>query len=140
MITGGCRCGEIEFSCSEKPHFVSTCHCMDCQKFSGSSFINWALFKRGALSINQGQPKEISCTEGVFRGFCCDCGTTLYWRRSDQSKWIDITVGSLDQPLPYEPQAEVFVAHKLPWVILNPNIPHYEHGPYDSSRTAESSA
>ncbi|MGI1679306.1 MAG: GFA family protein [Cellvibrionaceae bacterium] len=137
MITGGCRCGEIEFSCSEKPHFVSTCHCMDCQKFSGSSFINWALFRSKAISMGQGRPKEVSCTEGVYRGFCRDCGTHLYWRRSDRPQWVDITVGSLDQPLPYEPQAEAYVAHKLPWVILNPNIPHYDYEPFDLPAVTE---
>ena len=137
MITGGCRCGEIEFSCYSKPKFVGTCHCMDCQKFSGAPFLNWALFKRDHFVVSQGHPKEVSCTQGVYRGFCGDCGTNLYWRRSDQPDWIDITVGSLDNPLPYMPQAEAYVSRKLPWVKLNPEIPHHQFGPFEPARVEE---
>ncbi|MEX1033625.1 MAG: GFA family protein [Cellvibrionaceae bacterium] len=131
MITGGCRCGEIEYSCAKPPSYVGNCHCLDCQKFTGAPFVNWATFKRGDFALTQGQPKEVSCTQGVHRGFCGDCGTQLYWRKDDQPVWIDITVGSLDNPLPYEPQGEAFVSRKLPWVRLNDALPHYQLAPFE---------
>jgi hypothetical protein len=129
MISGSCRCGEIEYVCAHKPVYVGNCHCLDCQKFTGAPFVNWATFKRKDVQVTQGQPKQVSCTEGVHRGFCADCGTHLFWWRDDLSEWIDVTVGSFDNPLPYPPQGEAFVSRKLPWIALGERIPHFQFGP-----------
>lgn len=126
MITGSCRCGEVEYLCRENPGFVNICHCLDCQKSSGASFMTWASFVRDEVTWVDGRPKEINTSQDVYRGFCGHCGTNLYWRHAAQPSMIDLSVGSFDHPLPHKPQAELFTSRKLPWVTLNPNIPHYE--------------
>lgn len=130
MITGGCRCGDIEFVCTEAPSYVGNCHCMDCQKFSGAPVVNWALFRRSQVKITQGRPKEISCTDGIYRQFCGRCGTHLFWQQVDAPLWMDVTVCSFDNPLPHEPQGEAYISRKLPWVQLDKSIPHHQQGPF----------
>lgn len=131
MITGGCRCGDIEYACADRPTYVGNCHCLDCQKFSGAPFVNWALFRRSQVRVTQGRPREISCTQGVYRSFCGRCGTHLFWQQVDSPLWMDVTVCSLDNPLPHEPEGNAFVTRKLPWVILDPKIPHHPKGPFE---------
>jgi len=30
-IKGGCTCGKVKYSISEKPLFTQACHCVDCK-------------------------------------------------------------------------------------------------------------
>ena len=36
--TATCRCGQLQAKCTGKPVRVSACHCLECQKRSGSAF------------------------------------------------------------------------------------------------------
>jgi hypothetical protein len=41
-FSGGCACGSIRYICSRAPVAMLNCHCLDCQRSSGSP-----LFTRG---------------------------------------------------------------------------------------------
>ena len=36
---GGCLCGDVRFKLTAEPMYVQACHCLDCQRISGSAFI-----------------------------------------------------------------------------------------------------
>lgn len=36
--TATCQCGQLRANCNGEPVRVSVCHCLDCQKRSGSAF------------------------------------------------------------------------------------------------------
>jgi hypothetical protein len=36
--TGGCQCGKIRYEITEESREVNTCHCLDCQRLTGSAF------------------------------------------------------------------------------------------------------
>src|SRR5215831_5139117 len=36
--TGGCQCGQVRYEITEEPQSVYTCHCLDCQRLTGSAF------------------------------------------------------------------------------------------------------
>ena len=38
-MDGGCLCGDVRYSATGEPKVISTCHCTDCQKQSGSAFV-----------------------------------------------------------------------------------------------------
>jgi len=38
MICGGCQCGFVRYEVTEQPSGLTVCHCMTCQKQSGSAF------------------------------------------------------------------------------------------------------
>jgi hypothetical protein len=35
--TGGCLCDKIRYEITEAPQSVYTCHCVDCQRLTGSA-------------------------------------------------------------------------------------------------------
>ena len=37
-LKGGCTCGKVKYSISEKPLFTQACHCVDCKISTGSSY------------------------------------------------------------------------------------------------------
>ena len=42
--TATCMCGQLTATCDGEPFRISVCHCLDCQKRSGSSFAAQARF------------------------------------------------------------------------------------------------
>jgi len=36
--TGGCQCGKVRYEITQQPLLVYTCHCLDCQRLTGSAF------------------------------------------------------------------------------------------------------
>ena len=47
--TATCRCGQLRAECQGEPVRVSVCHCLDCQKRTGSVFAaqaRWSLLDR----------------------------------------------------------------------------------------------
>ena len=38
-LEGGCICGQVKYQITDKPLFTQACHCKDCKKSTGSSFV-----------------------------------------------------------------------------------------------------
>ena len=45
-IYGECICGSVKYSINSKPLFTQVCHCLDCKKLTGSSYVmNTSIFE-----------------------------------------------------------------------------------------------
>ena len=60
-----------------------------------------------------------------LRYFAACCGTPLFFKEDEASEWIDVTIGSLDDPSGHAPQQSTWTEDKLPWVKLDPALPAY---------------
>ena len=38
-LEGGCSCGEVRYRLASAPMFVHCCHCLNCQKHTGTAFV-----------------------------------------------------------------------------------------------------
>ena len=56
---GSCACGQVNYSISDEPFFTQACHCKDCKKSTGSSFVVHSMIHADDLSIDG----EIASTE-----------------------------------------------------------------------------
>ncbi|KAI8262984.1 hypothetical protein K4K58_013261 [Colletotrichum sp. SAR11_239] len=67
---------------AEEPQVTALCHCVDCQKWSGSAFTSNAVVPRAAFKVTQGEPKyyDINGDSGKKNRhfFCSGCGSSLY--------------------------------------------------------------
>jgi hypothetical protein len=36
---GGCSCGEVRYRLTSEPLFIHCCHCLNCQRQTGSAFV-----------------------------------------------------------------------------------------------------
>ncbi|RVQ01757.1 GFA family protein, partial [Sinorhizobium meliloti] len=50
--TGGCLCGALKYEVSGEPLRVGLCHCADCRKESGSSFVTFAVWPTRAFKCS----------------------------------------------------------------------------------------
>src|ERR1043166_4138790 len=79
-ITGGCLCGAVRYTAEADPTSVTVCHCLDCQKFTGSAFAALVPVSKDALTID-GALKTFSSPgdsgNPLLRHFCPECGSSI---------------------------------------------------------------
>mgnify|MGYP001549751993 CR=1 FL=1 len=57
FATGGCRCGAIRYTIRQPPVRMVQCHCVDCQKLSGTGHASQAFFREEDVEL-QGMPSS----------------------------------------------------------------------------------
>ena len=82
VLTGRCLCSSVRFGAAEKPQKTLACHCVFCQRLTGSAFYVESLFRIDAVKFEGGQIEtyeHVSDTSGkkVYAHFCARCGTVL---------------------------------------------------------------
>lgn len=124
MPSGSCFCGEVHISYSGQPILKATCHCLDCQKISGSTFSTNILVPEDGFKIVKGAPKTISKVadsgKTITGYFCPGCGTTLFRDGESFPGMKVIKAGILDGPSGLQeesPTAELFVTRRADWVL-----------------------
>ena len=50
-MNGGCLCGDVRYSASGEPVVTSICHCRDCQRRTGSAFVEVVAVPKEAFSV-----------------------------------------------------------------------------------------
>lgn len=106
---GACLCGKITFSARQTAP-ASACHCHMCRRHHGAAF--YSVFCTD-FTLLQGREclHEHASSPWARRGFCENCGSTLFWRgkttrrpNTNMQKSTAILLGVFDerQPLPLE--------------------------------------
>ena len=98
---GGCLCGNVQFEIHGEPRDIVNCHCSKCRKFHGNygaytsvKVENLKITEQKSLKWYKSSTDE---TANVQRGFCTECGSSLFWHPKDQPS-IAIAAGSIDSP------------------------------------------
>ena len=122
-MAGGCACGAIRYRVTEKPLIVHACHCLNCQKLTGSAFVINLWIERERVAIAGAEPKFYRLTAGSGQAhdvyYCEHCGTRL-WSRFEAvpGETILLRAGTLDDPAAVTPDVHIYTRSKLPWVRL----------------------
>jgi hypothetical protein len=117
-IEGGCVCGGLRYRLDAAPTQTNDCHCIDCRRSSGAPFVTWGSVDRDKLTILAGQIRKIPHAQRV-RSFASCCGTQLFFEEAPDAETIDVTIASLDDPLPFPPAMSIWTEDRLPWVVLD---------------------
>src|SRR5215831_16796597 len=125
MRLGSCACRQLNVSCTGDPILVSLCHCLECQRRTGSSFGIAAFFPRENVKAT-GQIKSFTrpsdSGHSVTFHFCPDCGATVFWEPHRKPDAIGVAVGAFADPSFAAPTQSVFSQHRHPWVQLCNNL------------------
>ncbi|HEV7307772.1 GFA family protein [Ensifer sp.] len=114
IYTGGCQCGAVRYRVEGALADPHICHCRMCQKATGNYFMPLANAPRDKFDITRGQPSWFSSSHLVRRGFCSACGTPLFYDMPDED-FINITLGSLDDPDDVQPVYQSGVEARVIW-------------------------
>lgn len=117
--TATCACGQLRVACRGEPQLVALCHCLDCQRRTGSTYGVAAFFARDAV--------EATGRTGTFRRssdsghavvfhFCPDCGSTVFWEPARKPDSVAVAVGCFGDPSFPAPTRAVWDERRHPWV------------------------
>ena len=126
--TASCRCGQLRATATGEPVRISVCHCLDCQKRSGSAFAAQARWPSGQVT-SEGRSNSWSApgdNDTVFR-FCPDCGSTVYYTGGGCPDLTAIAIGAFADPQFPTPQYSVWEVRKHAWVeICGEGVEHFD--------------
>jgi hypothetical protein len=126
--TASCRCRQLSVKCSGEPVRISVCHCLKCQRRSGSSFTAQARFPDTAIAI-EGQSKVYehagdSGAVGKFY-FCPNCGATVFYKAGPFPDLTAVAIGAFADPSFPAPSFSIYENRKHGWVdIVGAEIEH----------------
>jgi hypothetical protein len=133
VISGGCACGAVRYTCTERPLAQLICHCRDCQRASGSAFAACLIFPSDRLQFTGRQPKSYSVTSNsgrtMRRLYCAECGSPLGITRPETPLVQFVQAGSLDDPSIFSPTCEVWVSRANSWHPHLTEILKFVEGP-----------
>jgi hypothetical protein len=120
MHRATCSCGQLQLTCEGEPVRISICHCIACQKRTGSAFGYQARFPEAQILEIRGKAKQFTRTaesgRAVTSSFCPDCGSTVYWTLEGAPGLVAVAVGSLADANFPAPRHSVYERHRHHWI------------------------
>jgi hypothetical protein len=114
-----CACGQLSASCRGDPVLVSLCHCLQCQKRTGSAFGVAAFYMRSDVEI-AGDHSDLSRPADSGRPitfhFCAECGGTVFWEPARKPDFVAVAVGAFADPNFPAPTQAAFTERSHAWV------------------------
>jgi hypothetical protein len=127
LYTGGCLCGKVRYRAEAAPLNERVCHCRLCQKAVGAAFNARLLFSGADVAI-EGPAAWFHSTPDLQRGFCPECGATVFTRRLSKGS-VGVGSATLDDPSLFRPRMHIFTSSRQPWLALDDGLPQYEEWP-----------
>lgn len=122
-----CRCGQLAAVATGTPVRISVCHCLNCQKRSGSAFAAQVRFPADHVTIT-GKARTYTATGengAAHFHFCPACGATIAFTNDAVPGTIAIPLGAFDDPRAFAPTVSVFESRKHDWVVISgENVEH----------------
>jgi hypothetical protein len=120
MREAACSCGQLRVTCEGEPVRISICHCIACQRRTGSVFGAQARFPRDKVRI-EGQSKTFTRVaesgNTLTFHFCPDCGTTVHWSGSGFPDLVAVAMGAFADPSFPPPRHSVYESKRHSWAL-----------------------
>jgi hypothetical protein len=128
-MTGGCSCGAVRYRLTSEPLFVHCCHCLNCQRQTGSAFVINLLIETDRVELASGEPQPVDAPrddgspQRIYR--CPACQVAVF----SEYGWPELLFvrgGTLDEPSAVKPDVHIYTKSKVPWVVLPDEMPAFE--------------
>ncbi len=116
---GSCLCGAVNFETYGPLRPVVACHCVQCRKTSGH-YVAATSVARDALVI-KGPVRWYASSGDARRGFCPDCGSSLFW--DGPGGRISIHAGTFDGETGLTLAGHIFTDAKGDYYGLEDGLP-----------------
>jgi hypothetical protein len=124
-----CSCGQLNATVEGDPIRISMCHCLACQRRTGSIFGAQARFPRANVATFGRSTTYLRVGDSggkVTFHFCPDCGATVYWLLDQAPDAIAIPVGAFADPTFPAPKISVYEERRHAWAGIPEDVEHYD--------------
>ena len=128
-MEGGCSCGAVRYRLTSAPLFVHCCHCLNCQRQTGSAFVINLLIEADRVELLAGEPQPVDAPrddgsmQRIYR--CPTCEVAVYSEYT-RPEFLYVRAGTLDEPREIVPDVHIFTKSKVEWVVLPESMPAFE--------------
>ena len=124
-VSGSCLCGAVRYRAKDVPPQVTECHCSQCRKQAGHRYASTGA-KTSDMEIEGAETITwYRASPEAERGFCSVCGSTLFWKRSDED-YTGILAATVDEPNALNVTKHIFVESKAGYYAINDGLPQFE--------------
>src|SRR5262249_22203184 len=120
-------CATVRYRLTSPPMFVHCCHCLDCQRQTGSAFVLNALIEADRVILLSGNPKPVAVPTDSGRPHeihrCPSCKVAVWSVYGGLAKSRSVRAATLDDPAALPRDVNIFVPSKLPWFIFPKGAP-----------------
>jgi hypothetical protein len=126
---GGCSCGVVRYRLASDPLFVHCCHCLNCQRQTGSAFVVNVVIETDRVELLAGEPQPVDVprddgsVQTIFR--CPVCQVAVFSQYTHPGMRF-VRGGTLDDPSTVSPDVHIYTRSKLRWVTLPEDIPAFD--------------
>ena len=109
--------------------FVHCCHCLNCQRQTGTAFVLNMLIEASRVELLGGIPSPVAVPRenGLHRIFRCPtCQVAVWSEYGGRSEVLFVRAGTLDDPAAVSPNVHIYTRSKLPWITLPASVPAFE--------------
>jgi hypothetical protein len=136
-ISGHCLCGSLNYISDAEPILIGLCHCLTCQRQSGSAYSVNVAVPKDSLKI-EGQALKIFNTIGgsgqpVQLFFCGHCGSAIATSAEAIPGLAFIKAGTLDETSWINPTLEIWCESAQSWIEHDPSRQLVDRNPLIAS-------
>jgi hypothetical protein len=126
---GGCACGAVRYRLLSEPLFTHCCHCLNCQRQTGSAFVINLLIEADRMAPVAGAPEPVDVprddgsTQRIYRCPTCQVAVFSEYGRPEVRF---VRGGTLDEPTSAVPDVHIHTRSKVGWLTLPESAPAFE--------------
>jgi len=126
-LEGRCLCRKIQFEIAGPTASSGHCHCESCRRAHSAAFVTWTSFTADGLHYRSGSElvKQYESSPGIFRSFCFNCGTPLFYKAVEEPETMYVPTAALTTLPDYSPTRHVSFEEKVPWLDIKDTLPKY---------------
>jgi hypothetical protein len=130
--TARCVCGSLRAIASGEPARVFVCHCIECQRRTGSVLQAGAFYAKSAVRLEG--PAKVFSRPGTSGGqvrcyFCPECGSHVAWQAERYPDLFGVAIGCFADPGYPGPTLSVWEQTMHPWVGLPSGVDRHTQAP-----------
>ena len=130
--SGGCRCGAVRYALAADPVATRLCWCRDCQYWAtGNAAVN-IVVPRAAVAVDgrlRSWDSRADSGHRMRRSFCGECGTQLFSEALENTGFMVVRVGTLDDPGGIRPDTVIWTDSAPAWARIDPALKAFPRQP-----------
>jgi hypothetical protein len=118
----------VRYRLAGPPLFVHCCHCLNCQRQTGSAFVINVLIEADRVESLAAAPERVPVPRSggkrqqIYR--CRECSTAV-WSTYTRKSVLFVRAGTLDDPAAVAPDVHIYTRSKVPWLELPASTPAF---------------
>jgi hypothetical protein len=126
-VAGSCLCGTLKFEIRLPSEFCAHCHCSNCRRAHGATFVTWVGFQKKQVKVTSG----LDCLHryltdtGAVRSFCGQCGSTVFYEGPRWPGELHVARANIRGEIDRAPTGHYYVDHRASWWTITDALPQY---------------